>query len=707
MTSYNNSNRLHHSSLSAARTVAQIRVKSLLAAASGLAISAVSLCGHALGLGEIEPESYLGQPLRASIQLVSVDSGLDPQDINVRQVGAAEAARMGVDLFFVPNKLSFQLDRSANGYQVLVRSDGPVKEPFLTLLVELRWPSGVVYREYPVLLDLPPVAADAPTRRQPAIEPAQPAAPPAGARSAVPSASPVRAAPRLELQALQTEEGRYRVRSGDTLSSIAQRWREGTDLSTHDASLWLFQNNPHAFVRGNMDRLKADALLQMPDVKEYQLRREEGTPESAPSEQAPPPGAESSPPATSARPTPIESVSAPTAPGDKPPTTEDAVVVSEARGLLTVGAGNRDDKTRELIDMLVRENDALRVRMERLESSEYLETLTNLVVAQRRQIADMRSQLGLEGSEQVDELDAIMARIGIDQNSGDSVGTGSASSAADTPASQQTVPAPLAVEGPELQLPEEPERAERTLLSWLAFAAGILLTALFTVLYLFYRKHAGKQPAHGAGDTQELPALTAAQIQRAELVAASKEPEQTSLHASGHYEPTKQLHQAWRARPLKRKNEEQVTPLTAEEPEDFSSLMLDEELLDVLTADEDARSLEAITQELKSSRERRSDAEVRMSIAEKMSSYRPEDSREQLESLGVTELDDLVDLSNVDEYNVDKVIYRAMMFCDFKKFSQARQLVEMVAQEQKDPRLEEALEQINLLEREHLKRANG
>src|SRR5690606_14570803 len=113
-------------------------------------------------------------------------------------------------------------------------------------------------REYVLLID-PPRAAepDAPPVRVAQAAEAEPAAVPAPA----PAAAPVRrAAPRGPAIASGTT---YRVRPGDTLSGIAAR------LSGRRIGLWptverLFEANPHAFIDGNPDRLRAGAVLQIP-----------------------------------------------------------------------------------------------------------------------------------------------------------------------------------------------------------------------------------------------------------------------------------------------------------------------------------------------------------------------------------------------------------------------------------------------------------
>src|SRR5690606_17996115 len=70
---------------------------------------------------------------------------------------------------------NFTFDIQRNGIQgvIRIRSTAPVVEPFVSLLVDVSWPSGRLFREYTVLLDPPAFASEtAPVVSQPAVTPA-------------------------------------------------------------------------------------------------------------------------------------------------------------------------------------------------------------------------------------------------------------------------------------------------------------------------------------------------------------------------------------------------------------------------------------------------------------------------------------------------------------------------------------------------------
>ncbi|MCV6614944.1 MAG: hypothetical protein OIF35_08195, partial [Cellvibrionaceae bacterium] len=66
---------------------------------------------QALGLGQIKHENWLGEPLRAEVDIFDPDGQFSPGDIRLRQVRAEEAARMGVDVVAAHLPLKFKVER--------------------------------------------------------------------------------------------------------------------------------------------------------------------------------------------------------------------------------------------------------------------------------------------------------------------------------------------------------------------------------------------------------------------------------------------------------------------------------------------------------------------------------------------------------------------------------------------------------------------
>lgn len=111
---------------------------------------------HALSLGDIEVYSALNQPLEAEIMLTSVRPG-ETEGMLVKLASEEAFTQAGVDRPFYLTKLKFQLSNKPDGTPyILVTTDNPVREPFLSFLIDIDWPRGRLVREYTVLLD-PPV----------------------------------------------------------------------------------------------------------------------------------------------------------------------------------------------------------------------------------------------------------------------------------------------------------------------------------------------------------------------------------------------------------------------------------------------------------------------------------------------------------------------------------------------------------------------
>ena len=123
----------------------------------------------AIGLGDINLDSALNEPLRAEIELLSATPE-ELVNLNVTLASAETFSRYGIDRPFFLQGVEFHvLANGPNGPVVEVRSRSPITEPFLTFLVEATWSSGRLLREYTVLLD-PPTYAPPAVQQAPAVE---------------------------------------------------------------------------------------------------------------------------------------------------------------------------------------------------------------------------------------------------------------------------------------------------------------------------------------------------------------------------------------------------------------------------------------------------------------------------------------------------------------------------------------------------------
>ncbi len=222
----------------------------------------------ALGLGDIHLKSRLNGPLDADIELV----GATPEELSTlkAQLASRETfARYALDWPAFMNSVTVTQVRGSDGRTILrLRSQEPVTEPFVTLLVEVNWARGRLVREYTLLMDPPVFAPEATQAAAPVAAPAvggerqgtiaRPAPSPAAAPPPEPAATP--AAP---AEGGQAAGGSYTVRHGDTLTSIAGSLTNHAD--TTRMMVGLYQANPQAF-GNNMSDLHAGAVLRVPDA---------------------------------------------------------------------------------------------------------------------------------------------------------------------------------------------------------------------------------------------------------------------------------------------------------------------------------------------------------------------------------------------------------------------------------------------------------
>lgn len=709
-----------------------------VAAATGAALCSLSSVVNSLGLGEIQSTTYIGQPLNASIELVSVGGDVSVDDLIVKQVSAIEAEDLGAELTSYGHMLEFKIKTNQGIPYISVTSRNPIKEPYLNLLVELRWPNGVVYREYPVLLDPPPKA---PVIASKTVNASQSRPLPAVAEEQKSSSKPVVGARKQEkLSQISSVEDKYRVKPGDTLSKIAERLREGTDRGIYDTMQWLYENNLHAFTNQNIDLLRAGEVLEMPDLSAYSIDNEVPTQEEqAKALQIKEPSADQSKPETAEE---LDNKFNENSANAK--TAQNAA----SKGLLTVGTVNQDDSTRELIDMLVRENESLRGRMEKIEDSEYLDTLKQLIVLQRKEISDLRERIGVSDAENNDKISALLKKIDQSDESAEAkplndslevvvddsqptdeeqlvaseVELASENVAAKEVDSQELAPVKV---DPVLSAPVMASKEDKNSLYWIILVGAAGIVALFTILLVYFRRSEGNEETElpvvtdeayddeeeEVEDTQIRPAITQVHHrvpQEPEEPTEEQTPEldQNTVDFTDEIvtltRPHKESEDTWMGESAEVTENDLVDMDAAmrEVQEAFDDLSLDESVLDDFNRE---AMLENMTEELKTQDGKnglkpRTDDEVRLAIAEKMAQYDPEEYRKEIEHLGMLELDEL---SEFDEEHdeIDTTIYRAMMFCEFKKFVKARDLIQTKLDEgTEDQRLLDALEQIDSVE---------
>jgi pilus assembly protein FimV len=248
----------------------RISARVLLAVAS----LAFSPAAWSLGLGDVTVESYLNQPLRARIDLISSERD-DLSSVTAKLASAADYELIGASLEDLSVPVRFAVEQEGGDAYIVASSNVPVNNPILRLIVEVNWANGRMLREYTLFLDPPLVPEAAPESAPlpridmresapvtpPAAETA-PAAPPEPAETRAPSEPRVQRVP---------QTGEYGpVASGETLWGIASNWSTGTGLDVNRVMIAIQRNNPDAFLNDNINLLKRGAILRMPEVSEVE-----------------------------------------------------------------------------------------------------------------------------------------------------------------------------------------------------------------------------------------------------------------------------------------------------------------------------------------------------------------------------------------------------------------------------------------------------
>ncbi len=110
----------------------------------------------AIGLSEIKVNSYLNEPLSASIKITGAEE-LDPVSLIADLADAKDFMRAGIPRPFLLSHLKFETKKFNEDLIVYIYSNIVIKDPFLDFLLQLTWPEGTMIKSYSILLDPKPV----------------------------------------------------------------------------------------------------------------------------------------------------------------------------------------------------------------------------------------------------------------------------------------------------------------------------------------------------------------------------------------------------------------------------------------------------------------------------------------------------------------------------------------------------------------------
>lgn len=252
---------------------------SALAAAAFVSAAMTTTDAAALALGSLTVQSALGENLRAEIAIPEITPA--EMDSLLASVASPEVFRaQGMSYSTAIRSIQVQLQRKADGTASLrLSSTTPINEPFLDLVLESNWSSGHLVRSYTLLLDPP---ANQRRAAAPVASPQVAVAAPAsttgrsytsGERNAARARAP-ESTPAPSNGEATDSSAEVRVRSGDTAGKIASQHRR-SGASLDQMLVAMLRSNPNAFINGNVNRLRAGTVIQIPS-REQALETPEG-----------------------------------------------------------------------------------------------------------------------------------------------------------------------------------------------------------------------------------------------------------------------------------------------------------------------------------------------------------------------------------------------------------------------------------------------
>ncbi len=244
----------------------------------------LSGAAFAVGMGNINVTSALGEPLKAEIELVSVGKA-DKGNLSAKLASPDVFKGAGIDYPSGLPKLKFEVETRANGsYYIKLSTAQPVTDPFVNMLVELSWSSGRLLREYTFLLDPPGFKAE--EVKIPEIQPILSKTEEPAGMAEEPAQEEMMQSETMDTSILLPHEdagmsekssamqhpmshnvasGEIKVKRGDTLSKIAIE-NKPADVSLERMLVALYRANSDAFDGQNMNRLKTGKILRLPEA---------------------------------------------------------------------------------------------------------------------------------------------------------------------------------------------------------------------------------------------------------------------------------------------------------------------------------------------------------------------------------------------------------------------------------------------------------
>lgn len=231
---------------------------------------------QALSLGRLTILSALGEPLRAEIEIPEINAD-EAASLKAQIALPAAFKSSGMEYSPVLPSVRITLQKRSDGRAYLrLSGDRLVQEPFVDLILEASWSTGRIVRDYTMLFDPPSLRPPAQPVTAPLMEPK-----PAPVQRSALRSEPLAALPAARQPApgagvkpasvpTRSNGQQVTVRPGETASKIATAHKL-SNVSLDQMLVAMQQANPRAFIGGNVNRIKAGAILTLPTAQQAQV----------------------------------------------------------------------------------------------------------------------------------------------------------------------------------------------------------------------------------------------------------------------------------------------------------------------------------------------------------------------------------------------------------------------------------------------------
>ncbi len=117
----------------------------------------VSVNVYAVSLGGSRVNSYIGQPLNVFVSISSdSDGAIDSNQLVVSRPSPSQLRELRIDSAAIPDELQYKVAYLNQEHGILVTSLKPIKEPYISVVLQITYKGKSSIKQIPVLLDLEP-----------------------------------------------------------------------------------------------------------------------------------------------------------------------------------------------------------------------------------------------------------------------------------------------------------------------------------------------------------------------------------------------------------------------------------------------------------------------------------------------------------------------------------------------------------------------